>query len=224
MSGATVDPRLSSEVAVHSALEVLCHIWISQGCTGNEVLDSSTTVKLIYRDQLSFDSVMEDGCYYLPYQVPWIPSSWTPFGDMLFDPREDSTLLEQANSSVPDEWILSGTSWCSCDRVRRSAKSIYVLCWLASGLIAGVIDRNWMWKSRVGRENWNHINLDWRMEKAGVVAVMMMKEVEAQDEVAMRGGETFLVLDWLAGWPCWHCINSQQAVDQLDLNFRFHGR
>lgn len=37
------------------------------------------------------------------------------------------------------------------------------------------------------------------MEKAGVVAVMMMKEVEAQDEVAMRGGETFLVLDWLAG-------------------------
>lgn len=62
------------------------------------------------------------------------------------------------------------------------------------------------------------------MEKAGVVAVMMMKEVEAQDEVAMRGGETFLILDWLAGSPCWTHVDSQQAVDQLDLNFRFHGR
>lgn len=61
MSGATGDPRLLSDVAVHSELEMLCHIWISQGCTGNEVLDSSTTVKLIYRDQLSFGSMMEDG-------------------------------------------------------------------------------------------------------------------------------------------------------------------
>lgn len=54
------------------------------------------------------------------------------------------------------------------------------------------------------------------MKKAGVVAVMMMKEVEVQDEVAMRGGEPFPSLiglqDHLAGLTS----AVKRVVDQLD--------